>query len=212
MKIHTLILGQLQTNCYIIESQNKNAIIIDCGDNSDRVISFLKENDLQLKKILLTHGHFDHIGAVSEVMQATGAEVYIHTNDAGMLIDSRLSLASELGLSQNNISLFTEICDGDKIILDEINLKVIHTSGHTKGSVCFIGDGVTFSGDTLFEGTVGRTDFPGGSFPEIKKSIDRLAALDGDYRVYTGHGASTTLSKERDTNIYFRDNYNDFDF
>ena len=213
MKIHTLILGEIAENCYIIEAQSKNAVIIDCGDEAERVLSFIQKNGLTVKKILLTHGHFDHMNAVSEVVKNTGAEVFIHKNDAPMLLSPNLSLAYFMpAMKFNPVLNYKTIADGDVIIQDELEFKVLHTPGHTLGGACYICENAIFSGDTLFAGTVGRTDFPGGSFEEIKKSVDRIADLEGNFDVYCGHGEATTLDIERKTNMYLKGNYDDNSF
>jgi len=213
MKIHTLILGDIQENCYIIETQNKNAVIIDSGDEAERILDFVAKNGLTVKKILITHGHFDHTGAVFEIVEKTGAEVYIHLFDAQMLESGTLSLASLIpSMKFKPFLTYKAIQDGDVITQDEIYFKVIHTPGHTPGGVCYICGDTIFSGDTLFAGTVGRVDFPTGSFDDIIKSVKKLAELDGDFAVLSGHGEPTTLEVERKTNVYITGTYNDDSF
>lgn len=213
MKIHTLMLGEMPTNCYIIESDKKNAVVIDAGSEGQRVLSFAKNQGLSIKKILLTHGHFDHVGGVEEISIATGADVLIHKEDVPMLTSENLSLAYFIPtFNFVPVSSFRIIGEGDIIILDELEFLVMHTPGHTKGGVCYICEDVIFSGDTLFKGNVGRTDFAGGSFEQIKNSVDRIADLEGDFKVYPGHGESTTLERERKSNMYVKGNNNDFNF
>lgn len=204
MKVKTIPTGFLEENCYIIDIGNGNAVAIDCGDDADKILDYLNSNSLVLKKILLTHGHFDHINAVEDVVNKTGAEVYIHRNDEPMLHSDRLNLAYSIpGYTFIPFSgQAITIEDGDVIKQDNIEFKVIHTKGHTQGGVCYICENVIFTGDTLFAGEVGRTDFPGGSYSEILASVKRLASLNGDYIVYSGHGPSTTLETERKTNMY----------
>jgi len=213
MKIHTLILGEIQENCYIVETDNKSAVIIDCGDEAERILSFIKSNGLTAKKILITHGHFDHTGAVAQIVENTGAEVFIHKDDATMLESGTLSLASLIPtMIFYPVLIYTTVEDGEVITQDELEFKVMHTPGHTPGGACFICGNAIFSGDTLFAGTVGRIDFPMGSFEDIIKSVKKIADLEGDYRVYCGHGESTTLDTERATNVYIKGTYNDDSF
>ncbi len=212
MKIKTIPVGMLEENCYIISTQNNNAVAIDCGAEAEKIMRYLENEKLTLKKILLTHGHFDHIGAVAEIVAKTNATVYIHSLDSEMLSDNTLNLALTIGAKVKSVDEFVEIKDGDIITQDEFEFKVLHTSGHTKGGVCYICENSIFSGDTLFKGEVGRTDFPGGSFPEILASVQKIARLEGDFDVYSGHGESSTLERERNQNMYIKGNYNDTDF
>ena len=195
-----------QANSYIGVNEKGEAFAVDIGGEAERFLKYLEENDLKLKMILLTHGHFDHIRGVAEVAENTGAKVYIHSEDASMLTDPEASLARFVGGTEFKAwNDFTEVKDGNVIDFDGTAIKVIHTPGHTKGSVCYVYDDVILSGDTLFRGSVGRTDFPGGSHSEILKSLDKLSALadNGDYKVYPGHNEETTLSDEMKYNPYF---------
>lgn len=205
MNIHTLHLGELRSNCYIIETSPGRCVAVDIGGDSRILIEFLRLKKLNLRKILLTHGHYDHIGGVEEVRKVTGAEVYIHSSDVPMLTSASLSLAAG-----NSINPFTSVTDwtaisGDSYINDgDCTFRVLHTPGHTRGSVCYICDNVIFSGDTLFCCSCGRTDFPGGSTDQMFESLGKLYDLDGDYKVYPGHNETTTLSYEREVNPYMR--------
>ncbi len=205
MKVNQLGLGVLKTNCYIIQSENKNAAAVDIGGESEVLLEFLEKNGLTLKKILLTHGHFDHIGGVEQVRKATGAEVYIHHLDAPKLSDCNENFGAAFGITDiEPVTEYNEISDGDIITLDEIQFRVMHTPGHTKGGVCYITDGVIFSGDTLFKNSMGRTDSPDGDDSEMIQSLKKLKMLEGDYTVYPGHNFSTTLNRERLNNPYMR--------
>lgn len=205
MKIHTLNLGELRSNCYVVETAPGRCIIVDLGGDADYLMNFLKLNKLKLTKILLTHGHFDHIGGVEEVRRLTGAEVFIHLNDSEMLTSERFSLAS--GMSYNPfipVTLWTAV-EEDAIIQDgELSFKVIHTPGHSGGSVCYICEDVIFSGDTLFNRSIGRTDFLGSNPIDMKKSLKKLSLLEGDYKVLPGHNMPTTLDFERKMNPYMK--------
>ena len=203
--------GMIRANCYIVESDSNNAAVIDPGDEFDKIDAFLTENGLTLKKILLTHGHFDHIGAVKQLQEKYGAEVFIHAEDAIMLTDRRKSLADDMPYYvYRPVEKYTAIDEGDKIELDELVFEVLHTPGHTKGGVCYRCGDALFTGDTLFKMSMGRTDFPGGSLKEIFASLGRLARIDGDLEVYPGHNETSTLDHERKYNDYMKgDPYED---
>ena len=213
MVVYKLIVGIIHANCYIVETEKKNAVIIDPGAESNKIMDFVEEKGLTVRKILVTHGHFDHIGAISSIVKRTGAPVYIHPADASKLQSPEKSLANLVPeVKFNKVTKYTPVFDEDDIKQDELVFHVIHTPGHSKGSVCFVCNNFIFSGDTLFCGSVGRTDFPDGSLEEIKKSVNRLADLEGDYTVFCGHEKSTTLDEERATNVYIKDNYYDNNF
>lgn len=203
IKVKSIVLGKLENNCYLItdEKSGKSALI-DCTEASQKMIDFIGDADLEY--ILLTHGHFDHIGGVEEIKEKYGAKVAVGEGDAKMLTSSKHSLAAFCGELQKNVEADIILVDGDEIKLGETTIKVMATPGHTKGGVCYIVDDIIFSGDTLFYCTCGRTDFPGGSLEEIKNSLKRLASLDGDYKILAGHDRSSTLDFERKFNPYMR--------
>lgn len=206
MRIHKLNLGPLGTNCYLAETAPGRCVAFDIGGEGGVLLDYLKTNALRLTKILLTHGHFDHIGGVEEVRRATGAEVYIHEFDAPMLSGEELSLNSQMNFDPlNTVELYT-VVRGDCYINDaDCSFRVLHTPGHTKGSVCYICDDVIFTGDTLFCKSIGRTDFPGGNPYSMKESLIQLLELEGDYRIYPGHTGQTTMSQEKRYNPYLRE-------
>lgn len=207
MNIKTLQLGELNANCYVAITAPNQCVAFDIGGSPRVLIEYLKMNRLKLSKILLTHGHFDHIGGVEEVRKATGAEVFIHSEDAEMLQSSAYSLHSVISIMPfNSVTEYNTVRDGQVITDGNFSFLVLHTQGHTKGSVCYIceEDKIIFSGDTLFCCSVGRTDFPGGSSQEMMKSMELLAAMEGDYKVYPGHNESTTLDYEKRNNPYMR--------
>lgn len=212
MKIYRLPLGILSANCYVIETEKGNAAAVDIGGEYPKLKRFIEEHNLTLKKILLTHGHYDHMGGTAQAASDTGAQVYIHENDAQMLTSRQASLADAIsGGVFDSVNDFTITSDGSVISLDELNFEVIHTPGHTKGSVCYKCNFDIFSGDTLFKMSVGRTDFPGGSMAEMLASIKRLSELSGSLNVHPGHNEETTLDFERKNNPYMNGNlYEDF--
>lgn len=197
-------LSEIGTNSYIVETDSKNAVLIDAPADAGFIISQLRESGLTLKKILLTHGHIDHTGAVYDLAEKTGCEVYIHSADITKLYDADLSLSNYLGILLKPYKDAKALSDGDIIIQDEIKFEVISTPGHTSGSVCYISGDVMFSGDTLFYRSVGRTDMVDGDSETLIKSLKRLKEIDYDYTVYSGHGAPTSLADEKAFNPYMR--------
>lgn len=198
------------TNSYIVAGEQGNAALIDAPDDADYILSELQARKLTLKKILLTHGHFDHIGAVSELADLTGCEVYVHEADISKLTDVNGSLVTHFGLNEfNEYKNAKAFKDGDIINMDELEFRVIHTPGHTSGSVCFaVGDDM-FTGDTLFARSIGRTDMPDGNISQMMNSLKKLASFNKNYNVYPGHMSATTLEYEKKYNPYMRGAFGD---
>ena len=195
------VFGSLENNCYLItDTATGKSALVDCTEDSLKMMSFIENSNLEY--ILLTHGHYDHIGGVKAVKEKTGAKVVISAEDEKMLSSSRHSLAAFCGGVQNNTDADIIISDGDVINLGESEIKVLATPGHTKGGVCYFCDGKIFCGDTLFQCSCGRTDFPGGSVSEMLLSLKKIASLDGDLTVYPGHESFSTLDFERKNNPY----------
>ncbi len=204
-EIYTLPLGSMGTNCYIIATENKNAVAVDIGDDFPKFKKFIEDRGLNLKKILLTHSHFDHVLGTEEARKTYDAEVFVHELDSWKLNDEEGCFCGlKYGMHFNPVTKFTEIKDSDTITQDELTFKVLHTPGHSAGSVCYICDDVIFSGDTLFCGSMGRTDFEDGSSEDILKSLKKLANLKGNYKVYPGHFQNTMLEAERKNNPYMK--------
>ena len=203
INVKSVLLGEIANNCYLItDAETNKSALVDCTEASAKMLDFIGNADLEY--ILLTHGHFDHIGGVKEIKEKFGAKVVISSQDEPMLSSGKLSLAAFCGGVQNNTSADILVKDGDVIELGKTSIKVMATPGHTKGGVCYIADDCIFTGDTLFLCSCGRTDFPGGSFDEIKQSLNKLARLKGNYKLYPGHDRVSTLDFERENNPYIR--------
>ncbi len=189
------------TNCYIIEDdETEEAMVIDPGGEADKVIQMLNILNANLKYIYLTHCHADHIGAVMEIKNRKGGKILIHRDDEEGLNDKNINLSECINMGEIQLESDSRIDDGDLIHLGNLEFKVIHTPGHTKGgsSLYCEKEGLLFSGDTLFRGTWGRTDLPTSSFEDIINSItNKLLILPGETIVYPGHGKSTLIKEER---------------
>jgi glyoxylase-like metal-dependent hydrolase (beta-lactamase superfamily II) len=204
--IKELAVGPIMANCFIVGCEDtRKAVVIDPGDEPDRILLSLAESKLTVTYIINTHGHFDHVGANKKMKEATGAELMIHPHDAPML-EHLTYAASSFGLAvENSPTADREIVDGDIISFGNVKLKVIHTPGHSPGGVSLYTNGNVFVGDTLFAGSIGRTDFPGGDYNTLISSIQkRLFPLGDDTRVYCGHGPQTTIGREKKYNPFVR--------
>lgn len=209
LKVDVIQTGLYATNTYlIIDEKTGEAAVIDPAEVDAAFIAFLRENDVrELKYILLTHGHFDHICGVYPLKKKFGGEVLIHEEDAECLRDSRVSLAQSVsGFTQTEMEPDKEFTDGYTFYLGETKISVMHTPGHTRGSSMFITDEYIFSGDTLFRCSMGRTDLPGGSTKTLFRSLREIGQMEGEYRIFPGHDEETTLSYEKRNNRYLRAN------
>jgi len=199
MKITTIMVGIMRTNCYILQSEQNSAVVIDPGDDGGRLSDRITNLGVTVKYILLTHGHFDHVGAVKDIVKRTGARVAVGEPDVELLHDPTLVMNRVQAQFSEKYHIEPDMVlyDGDVIKLDELELHIIATPGHTKGGVSILVNDKLFTGDTLFAGTCGRVDLYGGSEQEMTDSLRKLGALPGDYEVYPGHGDKTTLEQER---------------
>lgn len=207
MKIISLQTGELFVNCYIVFKEGENAAVaIDPGGSEDKILYELQKNNLTLTHILLTHGHFDHIGAVRALKEKYGAKICIHKSDAPMLADpyKNLSIFVDNPVAEPSADILLQ--DKQTINTGGMDIKVLHTPGHSEGSVCYMIEDVLFSGDTLFCMSVGRTDFPGCSTEKLMHSLNQLTKLKENYEVYPGHGNSTMLDEEKRSNPFLNGN------
>lgn len=206
IKIEKYTVGILKTNCYLIEDLKTGKIaMVDPGSSSKDLSIRVDECKDKIEYILLTHGHFDHIKAVKKYKEITGVKLAAYKGEEELILNPDLNLSSRYtnkGLERLEIDLL--LSDLEKIMLGETEITLIHTPGHTSGSCCYVIDDNIFSGDTLFRGDIGRTDLATGSYDDILKSLKRLFDLEGDYKVYPGHGEETTLNFERQNNRYFK--------
>ena len=199
MLIKTLPVGQLETNCYVVtDEESLRCAVIDPGDESNTILDYLEENHLRCEAILLTHGHFDHVGAVEAVAEETGAKVYLNRRDDTGGSDPHRPFTLPEGGSYYD--------EGDVITVGALRFTVIATPGHTPGGACFLfaAQKLLLTGDTLFAGSCGRTDFPGGDVRQLNASLRRLAALDPELTVVPGHGMPTTIAREVATNPFLQ--------
>ncbi len=206
MKIKCLPLGAMQVNCLLIQDEQTNiGAVIDPADNAKEILRMCQIEGIELKYILLTHAHFDHMLALEELREATGVPLALHRLEAASLLDPNITYMAQFAKgSASSKPAEILLSDGDTITLGNTELTVMHTPGHTVGSVCYCSGDILITGDTLFMGTVGRCDLFGGDEHVLMESLKRLSMLEGDYTVYPGHGPITTLSNEKNYNIYLK--------
>lgn len=209
MKVIAMPVGELAANCYIVYCENtRKAAVIDPGADGQRILNRIQHEGLNVEHILLTHGHFDHIGAVKFLKGQLGAAVAIHYGDAQALTDASRNLSAFMGGHLVQVPPDVLLEEGDIIAVGDVRMEVLHTPGHSEGSACFVVNSpvkAVFTGDTLFQGAIGRSDFPGGSYGQLISSIrDKLLVLDDDYTIYPGHGLKSTIGTERTANPFIR--------
>ena len=203
-KIMKLVVGELQENCFILFDENKDAFVIDPGASSDIIIDAIEKNNLNIKYILLTHGHFDHVGAVAGLKRKFNAPVYLHKNDKNFLENPKEVRESAFGLQIESANVDVFVKEGDEISFSDDYIKVIETPGHTIGSVCYLFKNYLFTGDTLFNGSIGRTDFPESDHSLMIESLKVLKELDDEIYVLSGHGPESQMNYEKMSNPYLR--------
>lgn len=207
MNVITIPNGTMQANCYIVET-DKAAVVIDPGYIERELSKYVAANSDKIKFILLTHRHFDHLNAAVALRKITGAEIVINELDEGGLYSDRLSLTAMAngfyGKADPDAHADIYVDEGDTVTACDMVFKVLHTPGHSEGGVCYLCDNVLFSGDTLFKGSVGRTDFPSGSSAEMRESLDRLCTLPDNTIVYPGHGPATSIGAEKGSNMFLK--------
>lgn len=207
LHVTQLAVGELSANCYLVSDEEKNAVIIDPGAEPETIRSEIRRQELKPLAILLTHAHFDHFGAAAELIAAFVIPLYVHPLDEPMLRSVDASMAAGLGFAslyrQPDTKMIRFFADHETLkFSEELTFEVIHTPGHTPGGCCFRHEDILFSGDTLFRQGVGRVDFPGGNIHDMRSSLAKLGALEGDCKVYCGHFDSTTLDFERQYGHY----------
>ena len=194
MNIVVMPVGAYQTNCYMVWGEGDTCVLIDPGYQAMELLGQVQAQGKKLEAILLTHGHFDHVGAVRDLVAETDCKVYICKEETAL----------PEGLTAGKLYYSHTYDEGDTVQAAGLSFTVLRTPGHTPGGVCLLCGDAMFSGDTLFAGSIGRTDFPGGDWDTLRTSLSRLAALETDYRVFPGHGEDTTLDFERKTNPYMK--------
>ena len=191
MNLHRLTVGPLQTNCYLVADESGACAVIDPGDEPEKILTYTREHGLRICAVLLTHGHFDHVGGVRAIAQATACPVWMHEKD--LTLRTAMTVAAPY---------YTDLyAEGDEVAVGSLRFLVMETPGHTPGSVCLLCENTLFTGDTLFAGSCGRTDL-GGNAQDMRRSLARLAAIRENYTVCPGHGAGSTLEAERAGNPY----------
>lgn len=206
IKIKTFPVGDLQVNCYFVEDTESGSIaVIDPGDSSTAVKDYVQKNADRIKYILLTHGHFDHIGYANRLKELTDAQIAVSKTEEPLLSDSRLNLSLMFyGRSLKKVKADILLDNNSTLMLGSTEIKYISTPGHTAGSGCYIIDDSIFTGDTLMRMSMGRTDFPTSSIDDMLASLNKLKSLDDSYKVYPGHSSASTLEYEKKNNPYLK--------
>lgn len=197
------MVGPLEVNCFIVADEgSKKAVVVDPGDEPDRIMDIIKSNDFVVEYIICTHGHFDHVGAVSDLKQETDAKVLIHKDEL-VIYSAAKDMAAFWGYDLDPLpDPDVLVKGGEDITVGKLRFKILHTPGHSPGGICLYGEGIVITGDTLFAGSVGRTDLYGGDTNRLKESFKRLMSLPENIRVLPGHGPETTIGREKRENMF----------
>ncbi len=206
MIIKRLAVGPLETNAYIIGDETTGqALVVDPGDEPDRILALIKDSGLAVNAVICTHSHFDHIGAAGDIKNATGARILIHRDD----LEGYELVRDQAAMWGYDIDELPApdgfIDEGDNIQAGNLGFRVMHTPGHSPGGICLYGEGVIITGDTIFRGSVGRTDFPGGSVERLRESFKRIIDLPDETAILPGHGPETTVGTEKRENFFVRE-------
>lgn len=206
MLVKKLVVGDLQTNCYILgDEKSKEGVLIDPGGEPEKIEKLIQDEGLNIKYIILTHGHADHIAALSQLKENTNASILIHPADSDMLVEPSYNLSFFTGENLVCPEADRFLNDGDKITVGALELEVLHTPGHSPGGISLFLDKVIFTGDTLFCEGIGRTDLPGASHTQLLHSIkNKILKKPDDTVVYPGHGPETTIGEEKRNNPWIR--------
>ena len=206
MKIIAMEVGVIGTNCYVvINEEQKTGVVIDPGGDADQILEKIKQKGITIEAIFLTHGHSDHIMAVDEVREVTGAKVYISEADADMLTKASSNLSVYMGAGREFKAADEFLIDGETITAAGLKFQVVATPGHTKGGICLLCGDTVFCGDTIFSESIGRTDLPGGSYSQILHSIKtKIMVLPDEMKLLPGHGPATTIGWERRRNPFLQ--------
>lgn len=206
MIFEILPIGIYSANCYIVGCEDTNEVfIVDPGGGADIILNEINKKNLNVKYIILTHGHGDHIGGIVKLKNEINAPILVHKDDEDMLLDSSLNLTSMMSIDKIEIKPNRLLDDNDIINIGNLEAKIIHTPGHTKGSICIKVKDALITGDTLFKGSIGRSDLYGGDHETLINSIkSKLLILDEDIKVYPGHGDSSTIKYEKKNNPFCR--------
>ncbi|MBI5849352.1 MAG: MBL fold metallo-hydrolase [Nitrospirae bacterium] len=203
MNIETIVVGPLQVNCYVAYDENSlDALVIDAGDEPDKILRFIRSKNLTVSRIICTHAHFDHTGAIAALREKTGAKVMLHVDDLEVYlrVESQGAIWGFHVVQPPHPDLFVR--DGEEIVAGGVTLKVMHTPGHSPGGICLVADGIVFTGDTVFAGSIGRTDFYGGSIEALKESFKKVLSLPPETKLLPGHGNWTTVEDEWQQNFF----------
>lgn len=205
MQVHRLVLGALDTNCYVVSDEGGAALVVDPADDANAIVDYLQSRNLVVHAVVLTHAHFDHMLAAETISHVLAVPLYVGRGDAAAMTDPLRNLSGLFGMSHPvAVTDFSLLQEGESLSVGRMTFTVMETPGHTPGCICLLGNGLLFAGDTLFRGSIGRLDFPGGDELAMLGSLQRLKKLPAETTVYPGHGPDTTIGCERDHNPYLR--------